>query len=104
LRWWDPGDGTGGCGPSEGDARGRCGRGRMAWSASGEGRGLAGRTKTAESRNEAILMGGVEAVKTDPTVWIPLLESYRWTALSHDTVLEGTLLPGLDAASPEVLE
>lgn len=49
-------------------------------------------------------MGGVEAVKADPTVWIPLLETYRWTALAHDTVLEGTLLPGLDAASPEVLD
>jgi len=55
-------------------------------------------------RNEAILMRGVKAVKADPAVWLPLLDSYRLTALPHDTVLEGTLRGDLHAASPEVLE
>jgi Zn-dependent protease len=40
----------------------------------------------------------------DPTLWIPLLSEYRLTALAVDTVLEGTLRPGLSAASPEVAE
>lgn len=44
-----------------------------------------------------------EGVKPDPAVWLPLLETYRLTALPHDTVLEGTLRPELTAASPEVL-
>jgi Zn-dependent protease len=44
------------------------------------------------------------AVKPDPSLWLPLLESYHLTALPHDTVLEGTLRPDLDAASPEVLD
>lgn len=49
-------------------------------------------------------MMGQKAVKPrDPTPWIPLLDDYRLTSLSVDTVLEGTLRPGLDAASPEVL-
>ena len=44
-----------------------------------------------------------KAVKADPGLWLPLLDSYRMTALPHDTVLEGTLRPDLDAASPEVV-
>ncbi len=44
------------------------------------------------------------AVKPDPSLWLPLLESYRLTTLAHDTVLEGTLRPDLDAASPEVVD
>jgi len=44
------------------------------------------------------------AVKAlDPTVWIPLLAEYRLTSLAEDTLLEGTLRPGLTAASPEVV-
>lgn len=39
----------------------------------------------------------------DPTPWIPLLAEYRLTSLADDTVLEGTLRPGLGAASPEVV-
>ena len=39
----------------------------------------------------------------DPSPWIPLLSEYRLTALAEDTVLEGTLRPGLTAASPEVV-
>jgi Zn-dependent protease len=50
-------------------------------------------------------MGGQKAVKPlDPSPWIPLLAEYRLTALGVDTVLEGTLLPELDAASPEVVQ
>ena len=48
-------------------------------------------------------MGAMEVVKPDPGVWLPLLDSYTLTNLPHDTVLEGTLRPELDAASPEVL-
>src|SRR5680860_525641 len=48
-------------------------------------------------------MGTRKAVKPDPGMWLPLLDSYKLTALPHDTVLEGTLRPDLDAASPEVL-
>ena len=40
----------------------------------------------------------------DPTPWIPLLAEYRLTSLALDTVLEGTLRPGLTAASPEVVQ
>lgn len=43
-------------------------------------------------------------VKPDPTVWLDLFDEYRLTSLPHDTVLEGTLRTGLDAASPEVVE
>jgi len=39
----------------------------------------------------------------DATLWIPLLAEYRLTSLAEDTVLEGTLRPGLTAASPEVV-
>lgn len=49
-------------------------------------------------------MGPRMAVKPDPSLWLPLLASYRLTALPHDTVLEGTLRPDLDAASPEVVD
>ncbi|MDZ7780882.1 MAG: site-2 protease family protein [Gemmatimonadota bacterium] len=49
-------------------------------------------------------MGAGKPVKLDPAVWLPLLDSYRLTTLPHDTVLEGTLRPGLDGASPEVVE
>jgi membrane-associated protease RseP (regulator of RpoE activity) len=50
-------------------------------------------------------MGGPEAVKpADPTPWIPLLSEYRLVALAFDNVLQGTLLPHLDAASPEVVD
>ena len=42
-------------------------------------------------------------VKADPGTWLPLLDSYRMTALQHDTVLEGTLHRELNAASPEVV-
>lgn len=48
-------------------------------------------------------MGTRKAVKPDPGVWLPLLDSYKLMALPHDTVLEGTLRPDLDAASPDVL-
>jgi len=48
-------------------------------------------------------MTGGEAVKpVDPSPWIPLLVEYRLTSAGVDTVLEGTLAPGLSAASPEV--
>lgn len=50
-------------------------------------------------------MAGPRAVKTtDATPWIPLLSEYRLTVLRYDNVLQGTLLPHLDAASPEVVE
>ena len=50
-------------------------------------------------------MAGQKAVKpADPTPWIPLLSEYRLTALAFDNVLQGTLRPHLDAASPEVAE
>jgi Zn-dependent protease len=49
-------------------------------------------------------MRGLERVKPDPGLWLPLLDEYRLTSLPCDTVLEGTLLPGLTAASPEVTE
>src|SRR6056297_213459 len=49
-------------------------------------------------------MGPRMAVKPDPSVWLPLLESYRLTALPHDTVLEGILRADLHAGSREVLE
>jgi membrane-associated protease RseP (regulator of RpoE activity) len=49
-------------------------------------------------------MAGREAVKPDPSLWLPLLDEYRVTALPHDTVLRGTLRSGLDAASPEVVD
>jgi membrane-associated protease RseP (regulator of RpoE activity) len=50
-------------------------------------------------------MGGQKAVKAaDSTPWIPLLAEYRLTALAFDNVLQGTLLPHLSAASPEVAE
>lgn len=50
-------------------------------------------------------MAGQKAVKPlDSTPWIPLLAEYRLTSLAVDTVLEGTLRPGLDAASPEVVQ
>jgi Zn-dependent protease len=49
-------------------------------------------------------MGPRKAVKPDPSLWLPLLESYRLTALPHDTVLEGTLRADLHAGSPEVVE
>src|SRR6056297_1337474 len=54
-------------------------------------------------RVNAILMGTRKAVKPDPGVWLPLLDSYKLTALPHDTVLEGTLRADLGGASPEVL-
>lgn len=47
-------------------------------------------------------MIGRRGVKPDPAVWLPFLEDYRLTVLSHDTVLEGTLRAGLDPASSEV--
>jgi len=54
--------------------------------------------------NGAIVMAGQNVVKPlDPTPWIPLLAEYRLTSLAEDTVLEGTLLPALTAASPEVV-
>ena len=43
-----------------------------------------------------------KAVKPDPGVWLPLLADYRLTALSNDTLLEGTLRDDLTGASPEV--
>ena len=50
-------------------------------------------------------MAGPKAVKpADPSPWIPLLSEYRLTAAAYDNVLQGTLLPHLDAASPEVAE
>lgn len=50
-------------------------------------------------------MAGPKGVKpADPTAWIPLLAEYRLTALAFDNVLQGTLLPHLDAGSPEVRE
>ncbi|HET9949820.1 MAG TPA: site-2 protease family protein [Longimicrobiales bacterium] len=50
-------------------------------------------------------MAGQEAVKpADPSPWIPLLADYRLTALPFDTLLQGTLHPGLTCASPEVRE
>ena len=50
-------------------------------------------------------MAGLKAVKpADPAIWIPLLSEYRLTALAFDNVLQGTLRPHLDAASPEVVE
>ena len=50
-------------------------------------------------------MAGQKAVKPlDPGPWIPLLAEYRLTSLAVDTVLEGTLRPGLTAGSPEVVE
>ena len=50
-------------------------------------------------------MAGPKGVKpVDPTAWIPLLAEYRLTALAFDNVLQGTLLPHLDAGSPEVTE
>lgn len=45
------------------------------------------------------------AVKENPVgVWLPLLGEYELTTLPHDILLRGTLLPGLDGASPQVLE
>ena len=50
-------------------------------------------------------MAGPRAVKpADPALWIPLLSEYRLAALAFDNVLQGTLHPHLDAASPEVAE
>jgi membrane-associated protease RseP (regulator of RpoE activity) len=50
-------------------------------------------------------MAGSKVVKpADPTLWIPLLAEYRLTALAFDNVLQGTLLPHLDAGSPEVAD
>lgn len=50
-------------------------------------------------------MVGPKAVKpADPSPWMPLLAEYRLAALTYDNVLQGTLLPHLDAASPEVAE
>ena len=43
-------------------------------------------------------------VKADPSLWLPLLADYRLTSSSLDAVLKGTLHPGLDAASPEVVD
>jgi membrane-associated protease RseP (regulator of RpoE activity) len=48
-------------------------------------------------------MGGQKAVKVaDLTPWVSLFAEYRLTALAYDNVVEGTLLPHLDAASPDV--
>jgi len=47
-------------------------------------------------------VAGQKTVKPDPSLWLPLLDAYRLTALPHDTVLEGTLRADLTAASPEV--
>jgi membrane-associated protease RseP (regulator of RpoE activity) len=50
-------------------------------------------------------MRGSGVVKpADTTPWIPMLAEYRLTALRFDNVLQGTLLPHLDAASPEVAD
>jgi membrane-associated protease RseP (regulator of RpoE activity) len=50
-------------------------------------------------------MAARKSVKTaDASLWIPLLAEYRLTHLAFDNVLEGTLLPHLDAGSPEVAE
>lgn len=49
-------------------------------------------------------MAGQKTVKPDPSLWLPLLEEYRLSALPLDTVLQGTLRPDLHAGSPEVLE
>ena len=44
-------------------------------------------------------------VKENPVgAWLPLLERYEITTLPHDILLRGTLLPGLDGASPQVRE
>lgn len=50
-------------------------------------------------------MAGFERVKPDPGVWLPLLDDeYDLTTLPGDTVLRGTLKPGLSVDSPEVQE
>lgn len=48
-------------------------------------------------------MGARKAVKPDPGVWLPLLDSYRLTALRHDWMLEGSLRAELHPGSPEVV-
>lgn len=45
-----------------------------------------------------------ERVKPDPSLWLPLLETYELTTLPGDTVLRGTLRPDLSVDSPEVTE
>lgn len=47
-------------------------------------------------------MAASERVKPDPSVWLPLLETYELTTLPGDTVLRGTLRPELSVDSPEV--
>ncbi len=49
-------------------------------------------------------MAAEMGVKADPTVWLPLLDEHRLTALAHDTVMEGTLRPDLTPEHPEVVE
>jgi len=41
-------------------------------------------------------------VKPDLGVWLPLLDGYRLTSLAYDSQVEGDLLSGLTADSPEV--
>lgn len=49
-------------------------------------------------------MAASERVNPDPSLWLPLLDSYELTTLPGDTVLRGTLRPDLAADSPEVAE
>lgn len=49
-------------------------------------------------------MTGVERVKPDPGVWLPLLDEYELTTLPGDTLLRGTLRDGLSVHSPRVQE
>lgn len=49
-------------------------------------------------------MAASERVNPDPSLWLPLLESYELTTLPGDTVLRGTLRPDLSVDSPEVAE
>lgn len=53
---------------------------------------------------EAIVMTGLKAVKPDPSLWLPLLDGYELTSLPRDTVLRGSLRPGLTPESREVRE
>ncbi len=49
-------------------------------------------------------MAASERVNPDPSLWLPLLESYELTTLPGDTVLRGMLRPELSVDSPEVIE
>ena len=49
-------------------------------------------------------MAAEKGVKSEPEVWLPLLEDYRMLSLARDTVLEGRLKPEFGPDSPEVVQ